>query len=126
MNANLMPSQFPNISWSQIRLMIIIAVGLAIFIFLFRRVFNVLVIDICILGNYSACKCCSLRRNRLHRQEEEGDSSSPPNGRTWSTRDAIILSKLGAFTDPFHYFYSLSDEKKGKLLEVIMEKEVRM
>lgn len=121
---NLIPNKVPQISWSQIRLMLVIGIGILIVILIFRRFLNILIIDMCILGDYSTCPC--VRRNRTDRMgstDESGDNHNP-NDRSWNSRDAIALVNLGAFTNPYKYLYhNLSDEKRKKILEIILRKK---
>jgi len=82
-------------------------------IFLFRRVLNVVVIDVCILGNCSAwkniCACCY----------GGSDDANRPEG--WRVRDVRVLTLLGAFSNPAAYLYSpeVSDSTRQKFLEII-------
>lgn len=121
---NLIPNKAPQVSWNQIRLMLLIGIGILIVILIFRRFLNILIIDMCILGDYSACPCA--RRNRTNRAgnvSERSDNHSP-NDRSWNSRDAIALVNLGAFTNPYKYLYhNLSDEKRKKILEIILRKK---
>ena len=61
--------------------------------------------------------------------EDDGESSGDDNvstDRQWTSRDAIALVNLGAFTNPYKYLYhNLTDEKRKKILEIILRnKEV--
>lgn len=105
-----------------------IGLGILICVIVFRRVLNIIIIDMCILGDYSACPCAR-RHNRTDRMRNDGETSGADNvstDRQWTSRDAIALVNLGAFTNPYKYLYhNLTDEKRKKILEIILRnKEV--
>lgn len=126
---NLIPQEIPKVSWNQIRILLGIGIGILICVIVFRRLLHIVIIDMCILGDYSACPCARRNRNQRRRNQQEGDSSSN-NGnvnhttlsdRSWNSRDAIALVNLGAFANPYKYLYhNLSDEKRKKILDIII------
>eukprot|EP00979_Chaetoceros_neogracilis_P006946 scaffold1412_cov277-Chaetoceros_neogracile.AAC.2 len=74
-------------------------VGMILLLYLLRNVINIIVIDVCILGDCTALKkllCCTKR---------DGDGAG--NGsRRLRSQDAGDLQTIGAFTDPVAYLYN--------------------
>ena len=104
------PNEAPDFSRNQAYQLLGAAAAMILFLFLLRKVINVIIIDICILGDCRAWKrvfCC----------DTDGDGGP----RRWRSRDAIALQTIGAFANPMAYLYSdnVSPKKSTALRQLI-------
>ena len=114
------PSDPPvgEMDFEQLALVIGTSVGMIVFLYIIRYVCNIIVIDICILGEWGAYKkifWCCYKRQLLEEQEER---------RRRRRFENIVASTL---IDPVGVLYDstvCSDESRKTLLELITDTEV--
>jgi len=114
------PDEVPD--WEPIQIIRLagIVVGMILLLYLLRRVINIFVIDVCILGDCTALKNILCWKKR----DDYGAGTNGP--RQWRSQDAIDLQTIGAFSDPVAYLYNdiMEEGKRKQFLDVITDTEL--
>ena len=110
--------------------------AILLFLVVFRTVINIIIIDICLLGNCSAWKricCCQLwnavRAMVRNDRESGGDNSTDSNnGQEFDSEQGIGMSAWtlfrveGTIVDPVHFLNGSPKEVKEKFLNSIIDR----